>query len=178
MNSTVANCSRPGASNMEILHRILNKRYTQDDYCVIMWTFPERDMLFNSSYLPEKMYGNTEPHSMYNTNHNDITYVVNSKMHDGDIQKDWVMVHNRVDCIIRSWYYVHYAFLHLNSLGVKQYHYFVDYYDTKYKPPFVNITPTNMDMSGDRRPDDALDGLHAGPKTHIMVAEKIKEDIR
>jgi hypothetical protein len=169
LESSVENYGAPGASNLEILHRVLNKTYTKDDIVVIMWTFPDRDLLFTVDYNPLDAFMGIEPNSM--SGYYEFDRVGNWP--GNKFKKNWICTHGRVDNIMRSWYYIHHAYLFLKSMNVPHYHIFADlsiYND--YKPPFMKMDINDSNIMSDMI-DIASDKSHPGPKTHRIVADKI-----
>lgn len=176
LGANVFNYAQPGASNMEIFHRILNRVPDQDDCYVIMWTYPEREMLFDTKYIPESVFNQIRPNKSFSKTE-EATIRLGPWTTD-TVNKHWSTLHNRVDCIVRAWYIIHSAFLHLKSLGVQQHHYFVDYSHYRmYKPPFINIKMSDCDFDKNFI-DKGLDNSHPGPNSHRTMASIIFEDIK
>jgi lysophospholipase L1-like esterase len=159
LGDNVSNRSVPGASNTMILHDILHSEFKPDDYVIIMWTFPDRDMIFDTGYFLGRK---------------DRAQHIGPWRKD-DLTKSWMLTHNSTDSIIRAWYHIHHANLFLDSLGVKHYNFFIDY--THYRPHKPLAVDIPMKVISTVCMDLALDNLHPGPKTHERIARDIKECI-
>jgi len=167
LDYSVVNSSGPGLSNMAILHRILNTKFDKNSVCIIMWSFPSRDMIFNKNYMPHI--------SMFNTNRdytNRVTHVGNW-MND-DVTTNWMLAHNNTDLVMRSWLHIHHANLYLSSLNIKHYNFFINYSQLKsHKPSYVDIP--FKDIHVERFIDKALDDDHPGIKTQERIATDIQQ---
>jgi hypothetical protein len=161
------NYSHPGSSNLAILHKILNTNLDSNSVCVIMWSYPHRDMIFNKEYIPNRALFNQKT----DTN-GDATHLGNW-MKTG-LSKIWMLTHNDTDLIMRTWFQIHHANLYLTSLKIPHYNVFVKYPMIKdYKPAFVKIP--FKDIGVHNFLDKALDGDHPGPLTQQRIAKDIKE---
>ena len=161
------NYSRPGISNLAILHKILNTNLDVNSVCVIMWSYYSRDMIFNKDYSPMKELFNKSPHNV-----NKIINVGN--WIEDEISKNWMLAHNDTDLIMRSWFNIHHANLFFEKLKVPHYNVFVNYpMLEKHKPMYCKIP--FRDISVQHFIDNALDGNHPGPLTHQRIAKDIKQ---
>jgi len=166
LDCEVYNNGAPGASNIAILHRILNTNFTEDSVCVIMWSYPNRDMIFNDNYVPLKALFNRKPDI------NNVSHV--GSWREDMLSKDWMLTHNATDLIMRSWLHIHHANLFLERLNVPHYNVFAYYTEIKdYKPVYCKIP--FKDVYAERFIDYALDGSHPGPLTQVQVAKDIKQ---
>lgn len=163
----VDNQARPGFSNIAILHQMLNFDLTTDDVVIIMWSFPERDMIFHKNYIPNP----------FMINELEVNYTSRvSKMGswiDTDLAKYWSLTHNDTDLVMRSWYHIHHANLYLSSLNIPHYNFFVNWQAFEpLQPRYINIP--FKDACNWNNTDRALDGRHPGPLTHARLAKDIK----
>jgi|LauGreStaDraftv2_3_1035109.scaffolds.fasta_scaffold00190_8 hypothetical protein len=161
----VDNRGRSGASNFEILFNILNYDFKSTDVVIIMWSFPDRDMLFNKSHFWQEQQ------------HTSV-----GAWNDSELEKHWAMAHSSADLAIKSWFYIHHASLFLESQGIKFINVFASYRALrKFKPKFLkvnffNIEPGIKDFvfpNGVYR-DYALDNQHPGVNGHEFIANRIK----
>ena len=166
----VVNRSSPGFSNLAILHRLLNTSFDQNSMCVIMWSFPFRDMIFDKKYLPHMQIMNKT------IDHTNRTAIVGSWMRD-ELTKNWILTHNSTDLVMRTWLHIHHANLYLDSINMPHYNFFVDYNCIKaHKPSFISIP--FKDILAQRFIDKALDGYHPGPLSQERMAKEIAQIIK
>lgn len=160
------NYSQPGFSNLAILHSILNTKFSNDAVCIIMWSYPLRDMIFKQSYI-----NSTEMFDKNIDNSKNIVHMgswVNS-----ELTRNWLLTHNNVDLKIRSWLHIHHANLYLDSINIPHINFFIDFNSLKtHKPLFVKIPYGDIDLT---LVDCALDNSHPGPLTHRRLGADIKE---
>ena len=160
LNLECDNTSRPGASNFEILDNILNYQFEESDTVVVMWSFHERDMLFENNL--ERTYlhiGNV-----------------------GELAEKWLSIHSDADFRMRSWFNMYTAYLHLSSLNVK--FYFLNLlFDQRFhdlRPKWsekITFLKPNLNYLSKQYPK-ALDNKHPGLIPHMLVAKRILEEIR
>ena len=148
LNYQLKNESYPGSSNLEILYRILNFKFEQDDVVVIMWTVPPRDMYFQPF---GKLYRR-----------------LGIWMRDR-FAKKWILSINDQDYTQRTWIYIHHADLYLKNLKVKYLHCPAYSYDDK--PDYLNIE--NFYHNSIVEIDKALDNAHPGIASHEQISKKI-----
>lgn len=154
----VDNQSKPGASNLEILHRILNYKFKERDYVTVMWTYPDRDYIFGNKNLITRKQLGTQLGSWQT----------------GPILDSWLSVHTESDLATRSWLNVHHANLFLNSINVPVYNFFVSLkYLKKYKPLFVDVPYSDIKVNKLEDIDRAADNLHPGIKSHTAIANAV-----
>lgn len=150
----VKNTARCGSSNLEILYKILNFKFSKLDLVVIMWSYPDRDIIFGEKKLFKEQI--MKPVGQWQ---------------NSTLANHWKQAHSLEDLATRSWFYIHHANLYLDSLGVENYNFFVRYRLVKdYKPKYLNISGYFKTWP---QIDYGLDGLHPGIKTHEYMAEKI-----
>jgi hypothetical protein len=154
LNKVLDNQSKCGASNLEILHKILNYNFNSNDLVVIMWSLPNRDVIFKDQSMI--------PLGVWNTD---------------TLTKDWINVHSEEDLAIRSWLYIHHASLYFKEKQIKHYNIFANLDFLKnYKPSFLNLDYLKIDMS--ERVDNGLDGKHPGLTTHKILADRFLNFIK
>lgn len=145
------NQSIPGASNLEILTKVLNYQFKPNQMALIMWATTDRDYIFDEKPIQLGAWQST------------------------DIVKHWLMTHPESDLVVRSWLYMQHSSLYLQSKQIKHYNFFSytkGFY--KFKPDFINV---NIHDVGVNKDDYALDNLHMGPLSHNKVANSIKRVI-
>jgi hypothetical protein len=155
----VDNQGRSGASNFEILYNILRYKFDPSDIVVIMWSFPDRDMLFHDSFL---------------VNHQNHTSIGN--WDDSPLAKSWAMTHSTSDLAIKSWFYIHHASTYLESENIRYVNVFTSYKNLRrFKPKFLKVNFFNIEPGiVNMWKDYALDNNHPGVKSHTFIANRIK----
>lgn len=154
LNNRLDNISRCGASNLEILYKILNYNFNNNDLVVVMWSKPDRDLIFKDQSMI--------PLGVWDTD---------------TLTKDWLNVHSEEDLATRSWLYIHHASLYFKEKQIKHYNIFAHlHFLKKHKPSFLNIDYLEIEMG--EGIDKALDGKHPGPKTHKMIADQLLTAIK
>ena len=146
----------PGSSNLEILYHILHFDFRPSDIVVIMWSFLDRELYFNSTntFKPYKQLG---------------SWIKN--LNPYEIQ--WLSNINRIDSAVKSWYHIHHADLYLQSLNLKYIHYPLAFDELKeFKPPFIQEID-NFYTEGFVRCDVGDDKSHPGIKSHLETAKKL-----
>lgn len=155
-NLPVKNEGVPGASNLQILHNILNFKFDPQDTVIVMWSNPDRDFIYNED-------GTASPVG---------SWAIDS------LSKNWILTHNERDTAIRSWYYMHHAKLYFESLKLKYKFYCIDYeYMKTFKPSFLDVYVGSIDVNTLRKCDYATDNSHPGPKGHLAIANEIFKDM-
>ena len=149
LNLSLINTSRCGSSNLEILCKILEFDFLENDLIIIMWSFPDRDLLFQN--------GTSSTISAWD-----------------DEKKLWFKLHTIEDMGVRSWLYIHHAQTYLTQKNKKFYNIFANYQKLKdHKKDFLKVNYLPYDMS--KKVDHALDNSHPGPITHRILADRLKE---
>jgi hypothetical protein len=150
------NLSRPGSSNYEILTTLLTKPIDPDSTVLIQWTTPERDMVITSQGQHRQ---------------------IGSWITDRIIQH-WLEVHNEVDRRIKSWIYIHQAFLWLTLKNCQFYFLSTESIDSDFfthQPSWasdIDFLPFNIKTIAGNYPL-ALDNKHPGPECHQTFAQNI-----
>lgn len=147
-NYTLDNMAIPGASNLQILDKILNHNFKPNSFVIIMWATPDRDYIF-----PDQQLGVWQ---------------------QTDIVKHWLHTHTEYDLIQRSWLYIHHATLYLKQLNIPLYNFYSYSKGFPENKPNLNIPIYDVNVS---KRDYALDKLHMGPSSHVNTAMAIKKVI-
>ncbi len=154
LNIDLINCSDPGASNLEILYKILNFKFNHDDLIVILWTMFSRGAIIDKSKI--ERYGAWLPG-----------------------YSKWLGAQTEEHLIFMSWVYIHHAELYLKSLNLNNYSYIAEQAPMlKYKPEFIKLFNLK-DVKSTFNPmlDLCSDKLHPGPKTHEAFSNVVYKDI-
>lgn len=152
LNIECINQSNCGASNLEILYKILDFNFEKDDVIVIMWSLPERDIYFTRLMKSYRKLG--------------------AWMTD-KIAKKWMLTLDEYDYIQRSWIYMHHADLYLKNLDVKYMHYPAYADKLTVESSLKNISINNLYLDGQVNCDLALDNSHPGIESHKQTANNI-----
>jgi hypothetical protein len=162
---TIANMSKPGAGNTEILWRLLNFKFDADDVCVIMWSYFSRSDFFR--------YSNNAEGIRIERNYRIVEEDYKVYQEDNNITNLLAMSH---------------AAYYLNSLNIPSYAYVGAYRANKknIEPGefdftlYDNIKISNLDLSyylRDYKVDSALDGAHPGIRSHRLIAERLYNNL-
>jgi hypothetical protein len=157
--STLTGCpstvvAEPGASNLQILHDILDFDFKSGDCAVLMWVPVNRDLLFDST-------GNQTVGSWQST----------------ELSRNWILTHTEHDLSVRTWYHIHHAQQYLQNQGI-QYLNIASYTRPlePYRPRYfhdLELLDSNIAQY------KALHGLtsdgHPGAGAHRLLAERILE---
>ena len=151
----VHNMSTVGSSNLEILYHILNFKFKSDDIVVVMWTFPNRDLIFKrcikTIIKPFKQ--------------------LKSTFNDKDSQQ-WMIDYNEKDAVIKGWMYMQHAELYLKSKNILYLSYCTDTKILKeFKPTFVTLNTLHPLKS--IIIDTGLDNMHPGIESHNSIANQM-----
>ena len=151
LNLLVDNQAKPGASNLEILNKILNYDFQKDDTVTVMWSFTDRDLIFGK----KNIFGQqtNTPLGIWNQT---------------DLSNHWAAVHSEADIGTRSWFYIHHADLFLKSKGLRSFNFYASQKHLK-KPKFIDVPVHKVETWK----DFGLDESHPGVKSHQAIAEKI-----
>jgi hypothetical protein len=149
LGHTLVNKSFPGASNLEILYKILDFNFFETDQVVIMWTMPLREMIFNNS--------------------RDSFQRLGSWMKD-NTARSWMRIATEYDYTHRSWLYVHHAELYLNNKNIKHLH-FPAFSWTVECPKYLTIN--NLCLDEIVHCDSAADQAHPGVESNKQTADRI-----
>ena len=151
----VHNMSTVGSSNLEILYHILNFKFKSDDKVIVMWTFPNRDLIF-------KRWIKTilKPFKQLKSTFND------------KYSKQWMIDYNEKDAVIKSWMYMQHAELYLNSKDISYVSYCTDTAPlNKFKPKFINLN--TLHSLDDIIIDTGVDNMHPGIESHKKIADQM-----
>lgn len=167
LDRSVVNMSNPGASNTEMLWKLINFDFQPDDICIIIWSYFTRSEFY--------LYTESGGISMREDRNNPRFYQ----------DEDLFLEHN----IIANLLTMDHAARYLNDLNVKSYSYIgpgwtTDKNNTRsgslYFKPHNRITISNLDLSFSLYRcvvDQGLDGRHPGVKSHKLIAEALYEKI-
>lgn len=150
----VINCSKPGSSNLEILHTILNFNFKKDDVVVVLWSMFSRGTIFDKGKMIR--YGIWLPE-----------------------YSKWLGAQTENHLIMMSWLYMHHAESYLQNLNLKNYSYIVEQsIMIEHKPSFINLTNLkDVKSIFNKMPDYGNDKLHPGKITHELFSEIVYEDL-
>jgi hypothetical protein len=154
----VDNQSLPGSSNFEILQHILKYNFCESDIAVIMWTLPDRDLVFKDS-LFFKSYD----------------YVSLGSWDESMLATYWKLTHNKTDLAIRSWFYIHHASTFLAMKNIRLINIFASYKLLKhFKPKFLDVKVFDIEPGMvSLWKDYANDKIHPGIKSHRFIATQV-----
>ena len=145
-----------GASNKEILYAIQCCDFLHDDIAVILWTYVHRDCVILDDKI-KTLQGLPEI----------------------NMPKDkWYHIkraHSDYDGYHQMWTSMNYAKYHLDSLGVKNYHFTIKREYVENPPKWNNVNVIDMCFSGvvDDFPR-ATDDRHPGQIAHEVLARSMK----
>lgn len=163
LNLLVDNQGIPGASNLQILHTILNYKFNPTDLVIIMWSHTDRDFIFKEKGIINRK----------------VTPVAVGIWQDTELAKNWILAHSEVDNAIKSWLHIHHANLYLQLKDIKTCNFFADNRILKkYKPDYINLNIADIEVDRIRRIYPlALDNSHPGKECHIEIANRILTNI-
>lgn len=143
------NLGIPGASNKEIWYKILNTKLDQDSTVIIGWSMMNRFSIIKSKSSVEQI-------GIWKKDKVSKSYFKQIE-HDYDSNIDFFARANHIK-------------LHLDSMGIENYHFKVEY--ERYKPIWncVEFLDVRHYEIRQRNPL-AEDNLHPGPAAHKQVAE-------
>jgi hypothetical protein len=156
--NTIVNNGNPGASNLEILWKILNYEFEDNDLCVVYWSFYDRLDLVRLDLDSSKTH----------------------RLQLEDVDKDFLIKANyTTHLIIRNFLIIHHAALSLEKKGVQ--YFFLDRNSLSVGAKFPeHLKPKNYDntqLDVNFRIDLALDNLHPGIKSQEKIASYIHSKI-
>ena len=156
----VVNKSLPGASNLQILYEILNFKFRPDDQVVIMWSLPNRDLVFTKFWKKDSI-GILKPFRQLGTWMTDL------------VARRWITTLNEHDYCVKSWVYMQHAGLYLDNKNIKYIHYPANISELlQYKPKFINLT--NLVTAAKMfNVDKAIDSQHPGVVSQQLTAKQI-----
>lgn len=149
------NLAVPGSGNLEILWKILQTDFQQNDRCFIMWSHFGRECILERSKVNRLDFGRN-------------TLQI----------KHWLSVHTKEDHHLRNWLYIQHADLYLKSIGINPVcHLFGGEYEFRdTNPDFIKV-PNILDIEFENF-DYGTDGSHPGPESHRLIAEKINSVVK
>jgi hypothetical protein len=162
LNVEAVNKGVPGSSNIEILYHILNFDFQPNDFVVVMWSLPNRDMHFISGTKKIKPYRQLG---------------VWMSARSGYIA-EWLSRVEPVDSIIKSWLYMHHADLYLKSLNLKYIHFPAFPHElSEHRPDFIGPID-NLYTDGISCIDECKNDRHPGPLSQIETAKTIQRILK
>lgn len=147
----VENQGEPGASNLEILWKILNFNFDSSDMCFIMWSHFTRASIFR-----EEGFKRLDFHTL------------------SKYEKSWLRVHPEYDQIVHNWIYIHHATTYLNTLGIQPYHLLSG---GSHPDPTKTITVPRILESKFHFIDRGDDNDHPGVHSHALLAGQIASEL-
>ena len=160
MNKECVNLSECGSSNLKILHTILNFQYEPTDLIMVMWSHDNRDVIFTSP----------------------TTYVPLGSWMTHDLIKPFTELHNPYNSSVRSWMYIHHAYLFLQAKKLK-FHFIAHYAPSKefltYKSEYtseIKFKKLTAGLFRNKYPK-ALDNGHMGEEGHREFANSLYAEI-
>lgn len=151
------NLSCPGYSNYEILLSILNFDFQKTDTVSVMWSFAQRDMVYN---IKGNALNIQSPHAeLY--------------------RKHWALAHTDTDLFLKSWLYFYTAHLHLKDF---EHYFFVpnpNAVNFNLRPTYAdNIEFENIYIAqlGDQY-GLASDNMHPGQQAQNLIAKHLYNKI-
>jgi len=168
LNYQCVNQSKPGASNLEILHHILNFKFEPTDLVVILWTYPGR----GTTFTKEIRGPNREQYQSYGA------WMTNMQVDGVDnIVEKWISCHTDHDLMIKSLIYIHHANSHLKNLSIQKYDFHVDLDLVYNEPEYLKVDRPYHKLLEYKVLDLALDNSHAGIKSHQEYANNLYQII-
>ena len=150
----------PGASNLEILHSILEFDFRDTDTVVIMWSHILRDIVITRLFnlIPVKRRLGTWKKS--------------------NLSMKWIEYLSEEDYAMRTWVYMHHAGLYLKTSNIKYIHYPATMTElNNFTIPKIKID--NLYTSGIIRLDQCENGdIHPGLKSNTATAAVISEILK
>lgn len=148
----VLNRAKCGASNKEILHRLLNTSLTSSDIVIIQWSFPARHCIIEA----EDIHGVKQIIPGHDINKISESY--------------YGHMYHEYDRLVDTYTCINHAGLYLDAKGIQNYHMVInsDSY-RKFDWCTANLLPYNFTGMG-RKDNRGLDGKHPGRGVHKNIA--------
>ena len=159
-----------GASNKEILYAIQCCDFLHDDIVVILWTYAHRDCVILDDKIKNTSFGVwTRPRTLQGlpetSKPKDKWYHLKRALSD-------------YDGYHQMWTSMNYAKYHLDSLGVKNYHFTIKMRYVENPPKWNNVNVIDMCFSTVVDPfPRATDDKHPGQIAHEVLARTMKVKI-
>jgi hypothetical protein len=170
LNLTVVNKGAPGASNLEILLRILTSEFKKKDTVVVLWTWPHRDLIFTTDHVE----GSWKYKKIDGIQFKRVSPELDKRIKATDFT-DFLKVHSDHDLTTRSHLHIQHAILFLNSQGVNHYHFTIEDSTT---PDFIKSQSAKYINFDFLNPIDlSKDTLHPGVESQKQIAENIYDSI-
>lgn len=156
---TCNNFSSPGSGNLEILFKILDSKFSQEDFVIVFWSYSGRDIVFTDQGQMTRI-SHFEPYPYF---------------------KEWTKVHSTYDLETKSWLYMHHAHSYFRSKNIKFNFIKVN---TAFPVPdyakevhVLDIDIENLMSKAWNNKDFALDQNHPGESFHQDLANIMKKKI-
>lgn len=151
------NLSKPGNSNFSIVLKMLEYKFVPHDTCVVMWTFPDRDLIIHN-----------------NQNTEQIGHWIDEKRF-----LTWLEVNPEQTIRLRFWSWITLVSSWLDNQGVN--YYFLLTRSGQYGDPpdwakHVKFLSPNMASIREKYPR-ALDNHHPGVDAHSFFAKEVFKEI-
>lgn len=155
LNVDVVNCSNPGASNIQILWKLLNFKFEINDICTVLWSHfgrsPFSKLEYDSSLIKWSEYDKSVIRVLPNLDQNNI--------------------------VIRNYISIHHAYLFLQTNSIPH-RFMIGPSDAfVYMQPDIEIPTLIKKSFRDFSCDKALDLSHPGPITHEKIAKEFYNNI-
>lgn len=153
INLKLKNCGYSGASNKFIWHTMVNSNLQDVDTAVFLWTYHTRKCFFKHNDYHKRITDNDKQYKTYLKN-----------------------FYFDYDSIIESFTYINYCSMHLDNLGIKNFHFTIDN-ELIQNVPLWNNTKLNF-VSFDKDLPKALDKMHPGEEAQKQVANDILRKLK
>jgi hypothetical protein len=165
LNLELVNTSVSGASNFEILHKIINFNFYETDTIIIMWTHYARDLFFKN-WNTEDSLVRLGPWSLNKSS-------LLSRLIDTHvvISRNWIENMNDKTFALKTWANIHHADLYLQSKKLRYIHYPANPYELLEYP--VSYKINNLYLDGVSRVDLGCDKSHPGVMSNKQTAKNI-----
>lgn len=164
LNLEVVNMGKSGASNLEILSRILDFEFLETDLVIVQWTHTIRDLLFSASSADQQIGPNLGGESSTK-------------------RKEYYITHGDYDITVKSLFHIHHADMFFKNRNLNYLHYILEtevrYIDiaknTRFKWFNTTLEPFKIISL---EIDKADDKIHAGKKTQLNLSKTIISAIK
>ena len=167
-NVPVLNLACSGSSNAYILHKIRNHDWQKDDIGLILWTFIERDVIFEDTNIFEHVGPNFGKYNKYSKKY----YKIFPKFHNE----------------FMSLMHIEHAYFYLRSKNISMISRFydkditlpLDNFDKKMAEDFQKIALLevyNLLTNKFKKPQVGADGMHCNSLVHELFAQSIEPEL-
>lgn len=163
MELDVVNKSIPGCSNKYIWHEIMNANLNSNDIVVILWTHFNRNCVFENKIKNKRA----------------LVSDINNKHQPRDNQRFsayyYKIMHEDYDAAIENYLKINFTKHHLDSLGIKNYHFCLSR-NLSYEIPSWNTVDIKFVELNYELPL-AVDNLHPGELAQVELANEMYDFI-